>query len=98
MQRSGNKVTRKGYVPVLVGKQGDEDDLMEKLWMPIKLLDHPRIVVLLKNSADEFGFRQQGLLKIVTQDVHLFKGSKYLIDATTEVDRSRSRFRNYKIS
>ncbi len=74
MQRSGNKVTRKGYVPVLVGKQGDEDDLMEKLWMPIKLLNHPRIVALLNNSADEFGFRQQGLLKIVTQDVHLFKG------------------------
>ncbi|KAL6140418.1 hypothetical protein ACLB2K_058717 [Fragaria x ananassa] len=73
MQRSGNKVTRKGYVPVLVGKQGDEDDLMEKLWLPIKLLNHPRIVALLKNSADEFGFRQQGLLKIVTQDVHLFK-------------------------
>lgn len=74
MERSGNKVIRKGHVPVLVGKQGDEDDLMEKLWMPIKLINHPRIIALLNNSADEFGFRQQGLLKIITQDVHLVKG------------------------
>lgn len=61
---------RKGYVPILVGKEmGD----MEKLWIPIKLLSHPRIVALLRRSAHEFGFQQQGLLKI-KHDVHLFKG------------------------
>lgn len=75
MEGSDIKVIRKGYVPVLVGKEGDgDDDLMEKLWIPIKLINHPRIVALLNHSADEFGFRQQGLLKIITQDLHHFKG------------------------
>lgn len=59
---------RKGYVPVLVGKEGD----MEKLWIPIKLISHPSIVSLLSRSAHEFGFQQQGLLKI-KHDVHVFK-------------------------
>ncbi|PON32549.1 Small auxin-up RNA [Parasponia andersonii] len=60
---------RKGYVPVLVGR---EDDVIEKLWLPIKLIRHPSIVALLNNSADEFGYAQQGLLKI-SHDVEQFK-------------------------
>ena len=60
---------RKGYVPVLVGKEDD----MEKLWLPTKLICHPSIVALLNNSADEFGYAQQGLLKITQVDVDQFK-------------------------
>lgn len=34
MERSDIKVIRKGYVPVLVGKEGDGDEgLMEKLYV-----------------------------------------------------------------
>ncbi|KAK4577998.1 hypothetical protein RGQ29_028220 [Quercus rubra] len=51
---------RKGYVPVLVGKGA----ILEKIFIPTKLLMHPDIVALLKNSADEFGYQQHGLLKI----------------------------------
>ncbi|PQQ10275.1 hypothetical protein Pyn_05168 [Prunus yedoensis var. nudiflora] len=60
-ERVERERVRKGYVPILVGKEmGD----MEKVWIPIKLLSHPRIVALLRRSAHEFGFQQQGLLKI----------------------------------
>ncbi|KAF3443557.1 hypothetical protein FNV43_RR13244 [Rhamnella rubrinervis] len=55
---SGGKV-RKGYVPVLVGTDGDK---MEKLWLPTKLITHPHVVALLNTSADEFGYaHHQGI-------------------------------------
>ncbi|QCE01647.1 SAUR family protein [Vigna unguiculata] len=54
---------RKGYVPVLVGK---EEKLMEKIWVPIKLIQHPTIVELLNKSADEYGYQHQhGVLRII---------------------------------
>lgn len=51
---------RKGYVPVLVGMGA----ILEKIFIPTKLLMHPDIVALLKNSAEEFGYKQHGLLRI----------------------------------
>lgn len=59
---------RKGYVPVLVGKEND----IEKMWLPTKLICHPSIVALLNNSVEEFGNAPQGLLKI-SHDVDPFK-------------------------
>ncbi|KAI4308121.1 hypothetical protein L6164_031227 [Bauhinia variegata] len=64
------KNIRKGYIPVLVGR-GDGN--MEKNWLPIKLIQHPTIVELLEKSADEFGYHQQGLLRI-SSDADTFKG------------------------
>lgn len=56
---------RKRYVPVIiVAKQLGDDDheqTSEKVWIPIKLMNHPRIVALLKDQADEFGYHQQSL-------------------------------------
>ena len=46
-------------MPVLVGKDGK----FQKIWVPIKVINHRRVVELLEESADEFGY-QQGLLKI----------------------------------
>ncbi|GMN54983.1 hypothetical protein TIFTF001_024112 [Ficus carica] len=66
---SRSEKIRKGYVPVLVGR---EDHDVEKLWLPTKLIGHPSIVALLDSSADEFGYTQQGLLKI-SHDIDLFK-------------------------
>ncbi|KAM6549776.1 hypothetical protein CsatB_021452 [Cannabis sativa] len=61
---------RKGYVPILVGR---EDDVVEKMWLPTNLISHPSIVALLDNSAHEFGYtHHQGLLKI-THHPHPFK-------------------------
>ncbi|KAF4373246.1 hypothetical protein G4B88_007259 [Cannabis sativa] len=61
---------RKGYVPILVGR---EDDVVEKMWLPTNLISHPSIVALLDSSAHEFGYtHHQGLLKI-THHPHPFK-------------------------
>ena len=67
--RRDNYKARKGYVPVLVGR---EDDVVEKLWLPTKMICHPSVVALLNSSADEFGYAGQGLLKI-SHDVDPFK-------------------------
>ncbi|KAL5165076.1 Auxin-responsive protein SAUR71 [Glycine soja] len=60
--------SRRGYVPVLVGK-GKEG--MEKIWVTIKAIQHQTIVELLEQSAKEYGY-QNGLLKI-TCDADKFK-------------------------
>ncbi|KAJ0980780.1 hypothetical protein J5N97_009035 [Dioscorea zingiberensis] len=51
----------KGCVPVLVG---EEDECVERFLMQVKLLRDPRITALLEMTAGEFGYRQQGILRI----------------------------------
>ncbi|KAL8154108.1 hypothetical protein V2J09_011868 [Rumex salicifolius] len=51
---------RKGYVPVMVGGEGVE----ERFLIPTQFMSHPSIVALLEMSADEFGYRQEGVLRI----------------------------------
>ncbi|KAF7833489.1 Small auxin-up RNA [Senna tora] len=58
---------RKHKVPMLVGKEGN----FEKIWVPIKVINHHRIVELLDKSQDEFGYHQ-GLLRIYC-DIASFK-------------------------
>nr|KYP34548.1 hypothetical protein KK1_044487 [Cajanus cajan] len=58
---------RKGYVPVLVGKGKST----EKIWVSIEAIQHPTVVQLLHQSADELGY-QQGVLRII-YDVNIFK-------------------------
>lgn len=55
------KQSNKGYVPVLVGK-GEEEDI-ERVWVSIKVIHHPKIVELLEQTAKEYGY-QQGVLRI----------------------------------
>ncbi|CAK7346651.1 unnamed protein product [Dovyalis caffra] len=64
----------KGYFPVLVGKEG----MMEKFLIATKLIKHPFIVQLLEMSAKEYGYRQEGLLKI-PYDANCFKKMLKLI-------------------
>ncbi|KAF8007753.1 hypothetical protein BT93_K1676 [Corymbia citriodora subsp. variegata] len=59
-ESSENRV-RKGYIPVLVGKDAVT---MERLHVPTKLMGHPFVAALLELSANEFGYEQQGLLRI----------------------------------
>ncbi|KAJ6730713.1 SAUR-LIKE AUXIN-RESPONSIVE FAMILY PROTEIN [Salix viminalis] len=65
---------RKGVFPVLVGSEGT----MEKFLLPMKLTRHPFIVQLLELSAKEYGFEQEGLLKI-PYDASCFKKMLKLI-------------------
>ncbi|TXG54535.1 hypothetical protein EZV62_019791 [Acer yangbiense] len=73
MSRSREKVgeengVRKGYVPLMVGSE----EVMERIMVPTKLIDHPYIIELLELSAKEYGYNHQGLLKI-QYDAHSFK-------------------------
>jgi len=64
------KQSNKGHVPVLVGKKEDQVD-MERIWVSIKVIHHPKIVELLEQSAKEYGY-QQGVLRI-RRDIEIFK-------------------------
>ncbi|GAB4824634.1 hypothetical protein Ancab_007506 [Ancistrocladus abbreviatus] len=55
-----NHETRKGYVPVMVGSEG----VKEKFMVPIEFIKHPSIVAMLELSADEFGYKQEGVIQI----------------------------------
>lgn len=54
----GKKAPR-GYVPMLIGR-GEE----ERVLVHTKLLKHPSLTVLLDMAAQEFGYEQQGILRI----------------------------------
>ncbi|KAK2431523.1 hypothetical protein P8452_44681 [Trifolium repens] len=56
------KVSIKGHVPVLVGKGEGEED-MEKIWVRIKVIHHPKITKLLEQSVKEYGY-PKGVLRI----------------------------------
>ncbi|KAL1221498.1 Auxin-responsive protein SAUR71 [Cardamine amara subsp. amara] len=47
-----------GHVPVYVGQE------MERFVVTAELLNHPVFVALLKRSAQEYGYEQQGVLRI----------------------------------
>lgn len=52
----------KGYVPMLVGKDGKN---MEKVFLHVSLVNHPSIVTLLENySVREFGYEQRGVITV----------------------------------
>lgn len=61
--------TNKGYVPILVGN-GEKEE-MEKFWVSIKLIHHPKIVELLEEYAKEYP-DYKGVLRIKC-DVESFK-------------------------
>ncbi|CAK8538722.1 unnamed protein product [Lathyrus sativus] len=64
------KERNKGHVPLVVGKGKEKD--MERIWVSIKGIHHPKIVDLLEQSAKEYGYKQQGVLRIRC-DVDNFK-------------------------
>ncbi|KAJ6337155.1 hypothetical protein OIU76_006931 [Salix suchowensis] len=75
MEEDGTKLDhRKGVFPVLVGSEGT----MEKFLLPMKLTRHPFIAQLLELSAKEYGYEQEGLLKI-PYDASCFKKMLKLI-------------------
>ncbi|MCD9561067.1 hypothetical protein HAX54_020024 [Datura stramonium] len=56
---------RKGYIPVLVGNEDQE--ILEKVMLPMRLMKDPCIVTLLDMSAHELGYNQPGTLRIQCQ-------------------------------
>lgn len=47
-----------GHVPIYVGQE------MERFVVNAELLNHPVFIALLKRSAQEYGYEQQGVLRI----------------------------------
>ncbi|KAL5731458.1 Auxin-responsive protein saur71 [Ranunculus cassubicifolius] len=57
-RRSVNNGVPQGHIPVYVG------DEMERFVVSAEFLNHPIFVNLLKKSAQEYGYEQQGVLRI----------------------------------
>lgn len=60
-----NRVPR-GCIPVLVGSDGS----MERFVVQVKVLREPCIMELLNMAAQEFGYGQQGILRIPCDAEH----------------------------
>lgn len=56
----------KGHVPVMVGT-GKE---LQRFVVSVKAFDHPCFVRLLELAAQEFGYRQKGVLRIPCDAQH----------------------------
>ncbi|KAK9054778.1 hypothetical protein SSX86_025857 [Deinandra increscens subsp. villosa] len=65
-----DEVVKKGYLAVWVGR--DDEDGMKKFVIPTDYLAHQAFSVLLRDAEEEFGFQQEGILKIPC-DVPLFE-------------------------
>ncbi|URE35924.1 Auxin responsive protein [Musa troglodytarum] len=52
----------RGHVPVLVGMNAD--GAVERFVVPLRLFQDPRMATLLDMSAQEFGYRHPGILRI----------------------------------
>ncbi|GAB4859827.1 hypothetical protein Ancab_011307 [Ancistrocladus abbreviatus] len=55
-----NHEIRKGYVPVIVGNEG----VREKFMVRTEFMKHPSVIAMLELSAEEFGYRQGGVIQI----------------------------------
>lgn len=62
-------VVKKGYLAVWVGR---DEDAMKKFVIPTDYLAHQAFSVLLRDAEEEFGFQQEGILKIPC-DIPLFE-------------------------
>ncbi|PKA57021.1 Auxin-induced protein X10A [Apostasia shenzhenica] len=63
-RRRKGMVVPKGYVPVLVGTSTAGEEEMKRFLLHVRLLKDPCIGALLEMAAEEFGFRQDGVLRI----------------------------------
>ncbi|EHA8588821.1 auxin-responsive protein SAUR71-like [Cocos nucifera] len=68
----------KGCIPMLVGC---EEGKVERILVPIRLLKDPSVAALLEMAAIEFGYRQQGILR-VPWDAQQFR---QMVDAVSKI-------------
>lgn len=64
---AGSSSRRKGFIPVLVGRYNNKEleEEMERVEIPIKLINHPSLVSLLDVSVQVFGcYNPHGVLKV----------------------------------
>lgn len=56
----GDERAPKGYVPLLVGGEAEQRVLVH-----VSLLNDPRMAELLETAAQEFGYEQRGILRLL---------------------------------
>ncbi|XP_044961220.1 auxin-responsive protein SAUR71-like [Hordeum vulgare subsp. vulgare] len=54
----------RGCVPVLVVGDGDKDEESERFVVRVEALRHPSLAALLEMAAQEFGYKQEGILRV----------------------------------
>ncbi|XP_062178738.1 auxin-responsive protein SAUR71-like [Phragmites australis] len=62
----------RGCVPVLVCGDGDGDGDGERFVVRVEALRHPSFAALLEKAAQEFGYKQEGILRVPCA-VHHFR-------------------------
>ncbi|KAF7110988.1 hypothetical protein CFC21_111043 [Triticum aestivum] len=62
----------RGCVPVLVVGDGDGDDECERFVVRVETLRHPSLAALLEMAAQEFGYKQEGILRVPCA-IHQFR-------------------------
>ncbi|KAI5679567.1 hypothetical protein M9H77_00794 [Catharanthus roseus] len=62
---SSEAVVPKGYLAVSVGKE--EEEVIKRFLIPTEYLSHKAFGILLREAEEEFGFQQEGVLKIPCQ-------------------------------
>ncbi|EEF48713.1 auxin-responsive protein SAUR72 [Ricinus communis] len=75
---SGDNVVPKGFVAVCVGKE------LKRYVIPTEHLGHQAFGVLLREAEEEFGFQQEGVLKIPC-DVPVFEKILKLVEENRDV-------------
>nr|KYP54383.1 hypothetical protein KK1_000571 [Cajanus cajan] len=63
----GTLLVPKGYVPICVGKS---DDTCKRFMVPIRALGDAYFCELLGRSEEEYGFRNEGVLRIPFEAQH----------------------------
>ncbi|KAG8074947.1 hypothetical protein GUJ93_ZPchr0006g45160 [Zizania palustris] len=74
----GSGAVPRGCVPVLV--RGDDGSVEERFVVRVEALRRPSFAALLEKAAQEFGYKQEGILRVPC-DVHHFK---QVLDAVTK--------------
>ncbi|KAL5199197.1 hypothetical protein ABZP36_020400 [Zizania latifolia] len=68
----GSGAVPRGCVPVLVGNDGSGGGVEERFVVRVEALRRPSFAALLEKAAQEFGYKQEGILRVPC-DVHHFK-------------------------
>uniref|UniRef100_A0ACD6AFM2 Uncharacterized protein n=1 Tax=Avena sativa TaxID=4498 RepID=A0ACD6AFM2_AVESA len=60
----GSSGVPRGCVPVLVLGDGDGDEAAERFVVRVEALRHPSMAALLDMATQEFGYKQEGILRV----------------------------------
>ncbi|XP_012700075.1 indole-3-acetic acid-induced protein ARG7 [Setaria italica] len=60
----------KGYFPVMLVDDGEDDEQGQRILVPVKMLREPCMEALLELAEQQFGYGQRGVLRIPCTAIH----------------------------